>query len=63
MSNDCISKADFSLIVSSVADWQAEMNKIHDSKYWSIISGGKSVGAKETIEEKSALGLNGHLTF
>ena len=29
-----------------------------DSKYWPICNGGESVGAKETIREKSALDLN-----
>ena len=58
-------KADFPLIVSfaphtlsSVADWPAEINKIPDSNYWPICNGRESMGAKETIREKSALNLN-----
>ena len=41
----------------SLPDWPAEINKIPDSKYWPICNGEESMGAKETIREKSAFYL------
>ena len=57
-------KADFSLIVSfathslsSVADWPIFWIRNFVYLSWPICNGRESAGAKETIREKSALGL------